>query len=498
MPVPAPLKTVLVLGSAYAGNRSVEVLAKSLPLNWRIVVIDRSTHFCHIYAFPRVSILPGHEQKVFIPFTTMFTRGLDEAQKAHVGRHHLIHGTVTGLGEREVRYTPFVPKKILLNGGNTKEERKEDEVPEELHEGPEETLSFDYCIYALGAKYPSPINVWTHQSTIFSHEPASLQNLIATRTEAGEAHEINKTPVGDKGGRGVVETTECTGTKKEGISWMRAAQRRIEEVERILVVGGGALGVQMATDIIATHGQTKKVTLLHSRPNLLNRFDIALHEAAMKRMEEFGIEVILGSRVDGSFINKTEGGKVRTTDGREVEADLILWCTGQSPNTSYIQKTYPSAINPTNSLAYVNRYLQLSTLKPEAVRPDPKVDGPNELKNEDFEVLNERVFVTGDCADAFGALNAGHTAYWQADMAAENVLSLIKAEENVSLASQTPVELKEYKPPAYGIKVSLGRDLSIYQRDGKFGIGDPIYNQDDLGTGIMWSSKELSEDDYFA
>jgi hypothetical protein len=191
----------------------------------------------------------------------------------------------------------------------------------------------------------------------------------------------------------------------------------------------------MATDIIATHGQTKKVTLLHSRPNLLNRFDVALHEAAMKRMKEFGIEVILGSRVDGSFINKTEGGKVRTTDGREVEADLIvsdgsgaskftleafsltpmypsgilpqLWCTGQSPNTSYIQKTYPSAINPTNSLAYVNRYLQLSTLKPEAVRPDPKVDGPNELTNEDFEVLNERVFVTGDCADAFGYVTSG-------------------------------------------------------------------------------------------
>lgn len=42
-------------------------------------------------------------------------------------------------------------------------------------------------------------------------------------------------------------------------------------------------------------------------------------------------------------------------------------------------------------------------------------------------------------------------------MAAENVLSLIKAEEDVSSASQTLVELKEYKPPAYGIKVSLGR-----------------------------------------
>jgi hypothetical protein len=42
-------------------------------------------------------------------------------------------------------------------------------------------------------------------------------------------------------------------------------------------------------------------------------------------------------------------------------------------------------------------------------------------------------------------------------MAAENILSLIKAEEDASSPLQTPVELKEYKPPAYGIKVSLGR-----------------------------------------
>ena len=53
MPVPAPLKTVLVLGSAYAGHRSVEVLAKTLPLNWRIVVIDRSTHFCREFLITR-------------------------------------------------------------------------------------------------------------------------------------------------------------------------------------------------------------------------------------------------------------------------------------------------------------------------------------------------------------------------------------------------------------------------------------------------------------
>ena len=82
---------------------------------------------------------------------------------------------------------------------------------------------------------------------------------------------------------------------------------------------------EMATDIIATHGpSSKKITLLHSRSHLLNRFEPGMHDQTMKRMKEFGIEVILGSRVDASFINKTEGGKVRTTDGREVEADLIV------------------------------------------------------------------------------------------------------------------------------------------------------------------------------
>jgi len=91
-------------------------------------------------------------------------------------------------------------------------------------------------------------------------------------------------------------------------------------------------------------------------------------------------------------------------DVLDLGIPLQLWCTGQAPNTSYIQQTYPSAINPTNSLAYVNRHLQLSTPKPEADRPDPRVDGPNDLKNEDFEVLNDRIFVTGDCADAFGSV----------------------------------------------------------------------------------------------
>lgn len=38
-------KTVVVLGAAYAGRRCAQVLSSTLPADWRVVVIDRNTHF---------------------------------------------------------------------------------------------------------------------------------------------------------------------------------------------------------------------------------------------------------------------------------------------------------------------------------------------------------------------------------------------------------------------------------------------------------------------
>jgi hypothetical protein len=38
-------KTVVVLGAAYAGRRCAQILSSTLPPDWRLVVIDRNTHF---------------------------------------------------------------------------------------------------------------------------------------------------------------------------------------------------------------------------------------------------------------------------------------------------------------------------------------------------------------------------------------------------------------------------------------------------------------------
>lgn len=39
------IKTVVILGAAYAGRQCAQVLASTIPPDWRLVVIDRNTHF---------------------------------------------------------------------------------------------------------------------------------------------------------------------------------------------------------------------------------------------------------------------------------------------------------------------------------------------------------------------------------------------------------------------------------------------------------------------
>ena len=64
------------------------------------------------------------------------------------------------------------------------------------------------------------------------------------------------------------------------------------------------------------------------------------------------------------------------------------------------------------------------------------------------------IFVVGDAADAFGAIKAGHVAFYQAQVAVANINKMIAA--RVSGEGEEEVELERYEPSAPAIKVSLG------------------------------------------
>jgi NADH dehydrogenase FAD-containing subunit len=108
--------------------------------------------------------------------------------------------------------------------------------------------------------------------------------------------------------------------KVEGIELLRGVQRRIRDAEKIVVVGGGAAGVELATDAKAVYPE-KHVVLVHSRDAVMHRFGPELQEAALKGLTDLGVEVILGERVVG---DSGEKGIVSLSSGRTVECDYLV------------------------------------------------------------------------------------------------------------------------------------------------------------------------------
>lgn len=79
-------------------------------------------------------------------------------------------------------------------------------------------------------------------------------------------------------------------------------------------------------------------------------------------------------------------------------------------------------------------------------------DSSASLEHKEAGPVYSHIFAVGDAADAFGAIPAGHNAYAQGNIAAKNVIHLIKNCESKDVV----VELEDYVPGPPSIKVSLG------------------------------------------
>lgn len=500
------------MGGSYGGSRAAQLLAEGLPQDWRVVLVDRNSHMNHVYNFSRYAVLAGHEHKAFIPYINFPSGSLSDIHSCST--HVRVQATITSIDDHRIILSP------------------------NLGELEQSSLEFDYAIYALGSHLPSPIDLWGHEKGRMksSLEPTGLPKY--------------------------------GGTKSEGISSLQERQKRVEAATSVLVVGGGALGIQFATDIAAVYPQ-KRVTLLHSRHRLLPKFDDGIHEEALQGLQELNVRVILGERLDFESLQHTskkgssEPRVVRTLSGQTITADLLLLCTGQVPNTKLLRDMDPRTIVTDTGLACVLRTMQLFVpppLKPHKFQADNDDDNDDDvlhwLKNFTFDIeeaagplelppsspsvadddispttsspripnspyclspssstdtlvesdscqetLYPNIFVVGDAADAFDAIKAGHTSYYQAEVAARNILRLIQRDGKVGPAVKNDLdsELEEYAPGPPAIKVTLGMTKSVYEVNGI--VGTKNDGVEDLNAAAMWAGRgilDVSEEGMFA
>jgi len=211
-----------------------------------------------------------------------------------------------------------------------------------------------------------------------------------------------------------------------------------------------------------------------------------MHDEIMAAMSSLNITTILNDRLDLSFTGKTALGEhgnevrvVRTQSGREIQAGLVLMCTGQTPNSSMLQEILPEAIvpdGPNKGLIRVKRTMQVAVPRQnEWTSSDTTEDDAH------YDVPYPNLFAIGDVADAFGAIKAGHTAYRQGETAAKNIVKLIRQDEG---ETGDDLKLDRYEPGPPGIKMSVGLAESLWSINGE--IGKKSDASEDLDAVFMW------------
>jgi NADH dehydrogenase FAD-containing subunit len=232
-------KSIIVLGGSFAVIELVRRLTEMLPTDYKVVWIEKHSHFNYIFNFPRYSVLKGHEQSALIPYDFV-------AKGAPLGN-------LTRIQDEAIAMTD---SQVLLAS--------------------DEQIDYACLAIATGSTQPLPANVSCNKRREICREPQSVQQTI-------------------------------------------------EKSRRIAVVGGRAVGVQLASDI-KDFFTTKEVTLVHSRGQLLNRFGNRLQDYVLTTLrDELKVRVLLNERLKlptgGNFTRST---CLTFSDGSKKKFDLVV------------------------------------------------------------------------------------------------------------------------------------------------------------------------------
>ncbi|KAG8627193.1 hypothetical protein KVT40_004676 [Elsinoe batatas] len=374
----ASIQNVVVVGGSYVGINVAQQLANRLKGRLRVLLVEKNSHFQHLFAFPRFAVTTKVEtRKAFIPFVP------GTFANCPSGSGLVIQAAATAIEKENLR----LDRKINLDGEQT------------------DQIKFSYLVVATGTRLSAP-------STLPGSE------------------------------------------KADGVEYLVKHARKVEAAPSIAIIGGGAVGVQTATDIKELYPE-KSVTLIHSRPTLMSRMNTQLDQLVKSRFEELGIATKLGSRVKLPPEGYPTDGRefdVELQDGSKVHTEFAIVCIGQTPQSDL-----------------------LGSLSPEALTIDGfiKVSKTLQVANSAYR----HIFALGDVADT-GAHKAARPAVKQAEIVAQNIEHMIQGEALEEYDSSAPA----------AIHLTLGLIKSVVFRNPASQSEEPyIWHRDDgrLDMGIQ-------------
>lgn len=186
--------------------------------------------------------------------------------------------------------------------------------------------------------------------------------------------------------------------------------KRLIAANNILIVGGGAVGVELAGEI-ADRFPDKKVTIVEAGNRLLSTLKPRAGAIANKLLNRLGVYVVLNTRLDSQ-------------SPIQQEADIVYMCVGLNPNTDLMQSHFSRSLDETKRI---------------------KVDAQLRMEG------SPNIYAIGDCASVCEQ-KFGYVADAQAVYLAKSFVSLSQG--------NTP---KPYKAPPVVSLVPIGRKKGLAQ-----------------------------------
>src|SRR6266550_7874744 len=136
---------------------------------------------------------------------------------------------------------------------------------------------------------------------------------------------------------------------EDAIDNYRAAYSELTHANRVLLVGAGPVGIELAGEITAKWPD-KHVAILDPADDVLgDRFRPELRAELRRQLVDLGVELVLGEglrELPPTAANERATFTVETDSGREVTADIWFQCFGVSPVSDYLRDDLAAARRP--------------------------------------------------------------------------------------------------------------------------------------------------------
>lgn len=137
------------------------------------------------------------------------------------------------------------------------------------------------------------------------------------------------------------------GDVQSRLSFYREMNAALANARRILVVGGGPIGVELCGEILEDY-PGKQVTLVEGASGILPRSHPRVRRWATRFLSRRGAVILAGRnllRPEPETSYDLGGGVVETSQGDTIEYDLAFWCTGAKADAGYLTRHFSDAVN---------------------------------------------------------------------------------------------------------------------------------------------------------